>query len=122
MSKTNSKNRNAPQQLPDILNGIADRLGIARAIRKKNTIRFKRENIFRGSLRRDDDHLTSVIREQPQNILLDPEIVGRHAVAGPSLPSRWLLENRRGEVNRAARPIVFFSAGDAAREFLPSHR
>src|SRR4029077_16654351 len=102
------ENRDASEQLPNILNSIANRFGIARTIGKKNAVRLERENVFGGRLRWDDNHFASVIREQSQNVLLDSKIVGHHAVARSTVTPRSRLEDRGGEINRASQPIVFF--------------
>ena len=81
MAEANAEDRHAAEQLANIRDGVGDRLGIAGAIREKNAVGLQREHVFRGSLRRDDGHVAIVIDEQAQNILLDAEIVGDHAIA-----------------------------------------
>ena len=54
------------------------RLGIAGAIREKNSVGLQRKHIFRAGLRRDDRNLAALSRQHAQNVLLDAEVVGHH--------------------------------------------
>src|SRR6266436_9247414 len=74
MSKANTKHRNAPKQLANVLHGIVHRLGIARAVRKKNAVRMHSQNIFSGSFCRYHADFAVMIRKQPQDVLLDSKI------------------------------------------------
>jgi len=48
MPQTNPENWDASEQLPNILNSIANRFGIARTIGKKNAVRLERERSALG--------------------------------------------------------------------------
>src|SRR5256885_7186984 len=74
MSKANTKHRNAPKQLANVLHGIVHRLGIARTVRKKNAVRVHSQNIFGGSFCGHHADFAVMIRKQPQDVLLDSEI------------------------------------------------
>ncbi len=126
VAEANSEDRRAAEQLADIRDGIGDRLGIAGAIGEKHAVGLEREHVFGGSFRRNDGDVAAVIHEQAQNILLDAEIVGDHAVAlariavaamrrvlraagvatgEPQLP-RAAAAIGSGQIDRAARPFV----------------
>ena len=115
-----------PSSFANILDRVSDRLGIAGTIREENAVGLQREHVCRRSLRRHDGNVAAVIHEQAQNILLDAEIVGHHAMAlGFCLRrgfAHGLLPRRDGQIDGSFGPIVRFLASDAAREFEPGHR
>src|ERR1700676_1836209 len=126
MAEADAKDRDAAEKLLNILDGVTDGLRVAGAIRKEDAIRLEFENVFGGSLRGDDPDIAVVIDEKPENILLDAEIVGRNAklssVRDSSGFAHGFRPRRNGELDGAFFPAVRFFAGDAAGEFLASHR
>ena len=76
MTEADAKDRDASEELLNIFDSVADGLGVAGAIREEDTVWLEVENVFSGSLGGDDPNVAMVIDEQPQNILLDAEIVG----------------------------------------------
>src|SRR5215475_16109872 len=79
MAETNSKYRHAAKKFLYVLNCIIHRFWVARAIRKKNSIGVHAKNVFCGSFRGNHAHFAVMIEKQPQNVLLDAEIVGHDA-------------------------------------------
>jgi hypothetical protein len=53
MAEANTEDRNAAEELLNILDGVADRLRVAGTIRKKNSVRLKVENVLGRRLRRN---------------------------------------------------------------------
>ena len=77
MSQANSEHGHLAQQLPNIFDRVRSRLRIARPIRQEHAVRAQFHHIFCGSLCRHDNYFATVIDQQPQNILLNSEIVSR---------------------------------------------
>ncbi len=78
MAQANAEDRNFPYQLPNIPDLRFERLRIARSVGEKNTIGLQRQNVFGRSQRGHDGRAASHLRQPPQNVLLDPEIVSHH--------------------------------------------
>src|SRR6202034_1452551 len=75
VAETDAENRDAAGQPADIFDGVRDRLGIARAVREKNSVRLQREDVFGGGFCRDYGHVAAVVDEKAQDVLLDAVIV-----------------------------------------------
>src|SRR5688572_13114898 len=84
---------------------IIDGSGIAGSIRQKHAIRLELENLFGGRLRGNDGYTTIVLGEEPQDISLDPVVVGRDVI-------------RRAGIS----PCVRLRGRDSRREVEPFHR
>ena len=80
MPKANPENRDVPDHFANVFNGVPHGLRIARSVRKEDTVGLHRQNVFGGGLRRHDVHLAIVVHEQPQNVLLNPVVIGDYAV------------------------------------------
>src|SRR5713101_1492862 len=123
--ETNAEHRDAPDELANIFDGVADWFGIAGTVGKEDAIGAHAQDFFRRGLRGNDSHLAVMIHKQPQNVLLDAEIVGHHAEAARfAAGSRFahVPRPRRGrQINRAGIPHVRLAAGYAAGEFLAGH-
>ncbi len=80
VAQANPEHRHAAKQLANIFDRrMSTGSGSPGPFERNTPSRLHRQHIFRGSLRRDDRHIAAVIHQQPQDILLDPEIVGDHA-------------------------------------------
>lgn len=125
MAETDAENWYAAKQLLNVIHGIAYRLRIARAIRKKNAVRFEIENFLGAGLRGHNPDVAMMVNEQAQNILLDAEIVRGNTKLGLIRSSarfaHGLRPRRNGQLDGAFFPAVGALAGDAAGEFLPGH-
>ena len=121
MPQANSENRHAPHQFPNIRNRVMNRLRISRPIRQKHPVRFQRQHVFCGSLRRNHGHVAVVIHQQSQNVLLNPEIVGHHPMP-PALPAFRVRQNRRSNSDRSIFPFIFRWRTHPTGQFLPGHR
>ncbi len=125
MSEANTEDRNAAEELLNILDGVADWLRVAGTIRKKNSVRLKVENVLGRRLRRNYPDVAVVINQKPQNILLDTEIVGRNPkfsrIRNSARLAHRFRPGRNRELDGAFFPAVGFFASDSAGEFLPSH-
>src|SRR5271168_1861810 len=78
VAQADAENRHAANELANVCDGVADRFGIAGAVREENAIRFQGKHILGGSLCGDDRHSATMVYKKAQNILLDAEIVGDH--------------------------------------------
>ena len=121
VAETNAENRDAAQEFANVGDGIPHGFGISGAIRQKHAIGLQRENVFRGSLRRDHGHVAAIVDEQAQNILFDAEIEGHDFAALLARRIRGGARIRRRQINRATHPFVGFGRSDAAREVLAGH-
>src|SRR5579863_9023374 len=81
VAEANAKDWDAPQQLTNVCDGVAYGLGIARAVREEDAMRFDREDVFGGSLRGDNGDITVVVNKEAQDILLDAEVVRDDTIA-----------------------------------------
>src|SRR5256885_12163870 len=118
MSKANTKHRNAPKQLTNVLHGIVHWFRIARAVRKKNSVRVHTQNIFRSGFRGHHTDFAVMIRKQPQDVLLDSEIECDDAEFS-AFPVRFGFTHLLGpwrsrKVDRALRPVVRLGAAYSA--------
>src|ERR1700722_20643351 len=76
MAEADAENRDSAGELANILDGVGDGLGIAGTVRKKNTVRLQREDVFGGGSCRDDGHIAAMVDEKPEDVLLDAVVVG----------------------------------------------
>ena len=79
MAEADAKDGHAAEELLDVFDSVADWLRIAWTIREEDAVRLEIHNVLGRRLRRDNPHIAVVIDEQPQYILLDAKIIGRHA-------------------------------------------
>ena len=126
VAEADTEDRNAAEKLLNILDGVADRLGVAGTIRKKNPVRLEIEDICGARLRRNNPNVAMVIDKQAQNILLDAKIVGRNTkfarIRNSARLAHRFRPRRNRQLDRAFFPAVSLFACNAARKFLPSHR
>src|SRR5258708_27144029 len=76
MSQANSKHGNVADELLDVFNGVVDGLRITGPVRKEDSIRLHRQNVFGRSLGRYDENFALVIDEQAKDVLFDAVVVG----------------------------------------------
>src|SRR5713226_4392783 len=81
MAQADSEDRDPPQELADVRDGVGHRLRVTGPVREKHAIGREREHVFGRGLRRDDGDLAVVVHQQPEDILLDAEIIGHHTEA-----------------------------------------
>ena len=60
VAETDAEDGLASHKAADVVHGIRARLGIARAVREKDTVWFEREDVFGRSLRRDDSYAAAL--------------------------------------------------------------
>jgi hypothetical protein len=126
VTEADSKDGNPAGQLANAFMRISDRLGIARAVRKENTVRTQRKNIFGGSIRRNDSHVAVMIDEQAKDVLLDTKIVGNDlkllVIFGAGAGLTHLLGPwRSGQLNGTLLPLVRLLASYLTGKFLAGH-
>src|SRR6266481_9426284 len=123
--QADSKHGNMANELLNIFHGVVDGFRIAGAVRKKHSVRFHFQDVFRGGLRGDDIDFALVIDEQAQNVLLDAVVVSDNTMfarLGVSVGFAHLLgPGRNGDLDGAFVPAVGFGASDAAGELLARH-
>jgi len=125
MAEADAKHWHSAEELLDVFDGVADRLGIAGAIRKEHAVGFEIEDVLGRRLRGDDPNVAVVVNEKAQDVLLNAEVVGGHAefsrVRNPAGLAHGFRPRRNGEFDGAFFPAVGFFAGDVAGEFLSGH-
>src|SRR2546422_3192159 len=125
MPQADAEYRYAPRQLANRFDGVIDRLRIARSIGQKNPVGLERQNVLGRSLGGNDLHVAVMIDQQAQDVLLDAEIVGRHAeprrVVLIVRTAHLLRPGRSRKFDRATLPFVRLAARHAARQLLPCH-
>ena len=66
VAEANAEDRNLADELSNVFHGVADGLGIAGTVRKKDSVGLHLQNVFGGGLRGDDVDFALVIHEQTQ--------------------------------------------------------
>src|SRR5918992_3761334 len=75
MAQADTKNGFLADQLANVVFGIRHRVRVAGSIGQKYAIRLQSQNIFSGSIGRNDFHPATALGEISQNVVLDAEIV-----------------------------------------------
>ena len=126
MPKANAEDGNTPDQTANVFDGVADRFGIAGAVREENTVGIEREDVFGAGLCGHNPSFTMMVHKKAKNILLDAEIVRDDAefasVRSAAGIGSGFGPRRECQLNRTLFPAVGFLAGDPAGEFLAGHR
>ncbi len=73
--------RSRLEELADRGDRVVAGLRVARAVGQEDAVGVERQHVGRAGLRGDDGDATAVVREQPQDVALDAEVVGDHVQA-----------------------------------------
>src|SRR5579875_3263795 len=96
VAEADAENRNAARELANVCDGVGAGLRITGAVGEKYAVGFERQHVFGGRLRRNHGHVAIMIDQKPQNILLNPEVIGDDAIARPHSRAAVWARPRRG--------------------------
>src|SRR5579862_6682165 len=82
MAEADAKNRLLADQIADLLSLILKRFGIAGAVRKENAVRVERQDVFGRCKSRHHGNAGADLHQTPQDVPLDPVIVGDDVTPG----------------------------------------
>src|SRR5262249_49411274 len=123
-----TENRFLADQLLHVLLGIGNRIGIARAVGKKNAVGIQSQYLFGRARRRPHFDATPRLSQVAQNVELDPVIVGHNQKNGSAKRTGffspaffWTCSYlasfvTSSEIPHPLVPIVGFRAGHIANE------
>ena len=83
------------RQLARVFDGVADRGRVAGAVAEENAVHAARDDLFGRGRRRHHVHVAAVAGQAPQDVPLDPEVVGGDAQG----PLRFHLRRQRQVVS-----------------------
>src|SRR3974390_1931678 len=75
MAEANTEDGHPAGERANTFLRVRDWFGVAGTIREKNSVWAERQNIFRGSAGWNNGDVAVVVDQQPQNVLLDAEVV-----------------------------------------------
>ena len=78
VAEADAKDRDAAEQVPDRVDRILKRLGIAGAVGEEHPVGFHRQRVLCARGRRDHGHVAAGAPEVAEDVVLDPVIVGDH--------------------------------------------
>ena len=78
VAQANAEDGHPTGEITNVFMRVRYGLWVAGAIRKEDTVRTQREDIFRGSVGRNNGDVAVVVDKQAENVLLDAEVVSNN--------------------------------------------